>query len=894
MSLLTKIYQKLTRKSRTAKPEAVEKLRLDFKDRYQNFRRLLGANNQALEAMAAMEQALSGGEPFGMAFIRSSCTSAAVNVFRMIRKIDRLAPKKYALLFERFDAIEKKVEALLSEKKGSSDSRLLIYLKDIDKDMVDAVGSKMANLGEIGKHLMLRVPDGFALTAAAYQRFIEENDLQAEIDRRIQSTDSGDFEALHNLSTEIQQLIIRSKIPEDLEAAVAEAWALLEKQAGSRITVALRSSAVGEDVAESSFAGQYRSELNVSRDGFFDAYKDVLASKYSLQAITYRLNRGFRDEDIPMCVGCLVMVDAAAGGVAYSRSPVNAHDDAVFINATWGLPKSVVDGSDACDEFVVSRENAFQVVREDIRKKERKFACYPEEGVCRMDLTGETQDLPAISHETARELAEISVKLETHYGSPQDVEWGIDSGGLIYVLQCRPLKTSEIQEGEASGPAGTEGGETVLARGGVTASPGVAFGEAFIAEKGGDVLAFPEGAVLVVKAALPRWASLLSRAAAVISEKGGFAGHLANVAREFEVPALFGIQRATTLLRRGDPVTVDATGRRLYHGKVKALLDQKKTRKNLMEGSPVHNLLKAVSAHIVPLNLLDPDAPEFHPKNCRTLHDITRFIHEKSVQEMFNFGKDHDFSERSSKQLHYNVPMHWWILNLDDGFDREIEGKYVKLENIVSVPMRALWRGFTAIPWEGPPAPDGKGMLSVMFRATVNPALATGVRSKYADRNYFMISRHFCSLSSRMGFHFSTLETLVSERSAENYISFQFKGGAADMERRLMRVHFIAEILEDLDFRVSIKKDHLSARMESREMDFMLKRLEILGYLTLHTRQLDMIMTNPGQVEYYRSKLKSDIQSILSTCAGQDDLSLEICNAAGPENSPDSLPRAAS
>ena len=864
MELIQKVLQKLVRKKQFREAADVDALRVEFQDRYHSFKLLLNANNKALDVMADIEHALAGGRPFGMAFIRAACTSVSVSVFNMIKYLDRLAPEKYKDLYPAYNHLQETIEQLLAPRKTSIDERLVVPLAAVDKHIVDLVGSKMANLGEIRKNLNMQVPGGFVITSEAYRRFIEHNDLQPEIQRRFQSADPRAVEALYNFSAEIQQIIIRSEIPPELTRAVSDAWSQLEQKSAEKITVALRSSALGEDAFASSFAGQYRSILNVGFDNVFEAYKEIVASKYSLQAITYRLNRGFRDEDIAMCVGCLVMVEGVAGGVIYTRNPVRIHDESIYINSAWGLPKLVVDGSDACDLFVISRQPQMKVIQENVGAKERKFVCYPEEGVCRMDLVGDDKLLPSIDHAQAVALAEIGVALEDMYGAPQDIEWVIGSNGSIYVLQCRPLHQKEVPAPHQP-PTAPESDKNLIFFGqGVTASPGAACGTVAVVEKGADVLAFPENGVLVTRQALPRWASLLNRAAAVITEKGGFAGHLANVAREFGIPALFGIPDLLASLKSGELITVDASGRAIYKGRIAQLLAAAPAAKNLMEGSPVYETLTAVSRHIVPLNLLDPDTSNFSPAHCRTLHDITRFIHEKSVHEMFDFGRDHNFAERSSKQLYYHVPMQWWILNLDDGFVQEVKGKYVKLENIACIPMLAFWKGFIAIPWEGPPALDGRGFLSVMFQSTANRALETGIRSPYAERNYFMISKNYCSLNTRLGYHFSILEALVGERSSENYISFQFKGGAADFERRLGRVELIAEILETHGFRLEISEDNLRARIENDDMARMQKYLEILGYLTLHTRQIDMIMNNPGHVKSYKSKIAKDIQTILS------------------------------
>ena len=833
-----------------------------FQSRYHAFKLLLAANQKALDIMAEMERTLAGPDPFAMAFVRSRTTAVMVNVYRMVENLHRLAPDKYSELGPRFREIQGRIESLLDDRPVPEiRAPLVIPLDDLAGADAPMAGTKMARLGEIRRRLGMPVPAGFVMTAAACRRFLAHNDLQAEIARRFQQTDMDDMAALLTLSAGIQQMILQAVVPGDLQAAMDDAYQAMVNDAGGEIFVALRSSALGEDSARSSFAGQYRTVLNLDRESLPEGYKEVVASQYSLPAITYRLNRGFREQDVAMCVGCMRMVRAASGGVVYTRNPVGT-DDSVHIHAVWGLPAAVVDGSTPGDHLRVSRPPRAAVIFHAVAAKTHRLDALEGEGVVRRELDARWRSRPVLKEDQAMELARLALAIEDHYNAPQDIEWARDETGRLFILQCRPLQKPPLDEAGRAAAARPE--TPPLLQGGVTASPGVGTGTVQRVAKRADMLRFPSGAVLVTAQALPEWAPLLSRAAAVVTEQGSPAGHLASVAREFGLPALFNLPGALDRLAPGQAVTVDADAGEVYPGRIESLLKHRVKRLSPMAGSPIHDLLQRIVRHVVPLNLLDPASPEFAPKNCRTLHDITRLVHEKSVHEMFSFGKHHGVAERAGKQLYHRVPMQWWVLNLDDGFAETVRGKTVRLDNIVSIPMRAFWDGFAAVPWQGPPPVDGRGLASVLFESTANPSLVPGIRSRYATRNYFMISRHYCSLHSRMGYHFAIMEALVGDRPRENYVSFQFKGGAADPVRRRRRVAFIGDLLERHGFQVEIREDNLSARAQALAQPRMIRRLKILGYLSLHTRQLDMVMTHKPTVAHYRKRMEKDLESLES------------------------------
>ena len=895
-----------------------EELQAAFKARYRHFRALLTANNNALEAMAEMEQALQSGQTYSMAFVRARSTAIMVNVYKMIKHLMAMSEGRYYHLGPVFKKISTQINGILEEGPRIHKGEWIIPLTKIRREKVGQVGEKMANLGEVGSLASVKTPPGFAISVSAAGYFLSANNLGPEIGRLLQMLDSDDLAEVYRTSAAIQRLISTSKLPADLEAEIYAAYAELEKETREEVTVAMRSSALGEDQAGASFAGQYHTELNIHKEFLGQTYKEIVASKYTSRAILYRLQKGYLHKDIEMGVGCLAMVDAVVSGVTYTRDPANLKSSWVLLNMTQGTAQRVVDGTCNTDLFLVSRNPPHMI----LQHKSAEATDESEGGL----------DFPDIlTMKWASRLTEIALILENHFGTPQDIEWSINKQGEIIILQSRPMAAAadaagtdglEEESGAGSPPlpsslvggvpciAGDEGhfgfpydnewairkegegviqqrnslvadmeaegnddsedavqsGKHPLLRGLVTGSQGVVCGPVFLVRSSVDMLQFPKGAVLVVEHPLPEWAPLLTKAIALVGETGSVAGHLATVSREFGIPALFGVAGGLAKLRNGEVVTVDADNRLIYRGKREDLLTQGARKKDLMAGSPVQRILRDLLQHITPLNLTDPGSAYFKSHYCETLHDITRFCHEKAVVEMFSFGEVHHFAQRTAKRLIGDVPLDWWVIDLADGF-REgtvLTEKTIRMEDIVSTPMIAIWEGIARFPWQGPPAVSVRGLGSILFQSTMQQGLEPAVASPMNAKNYFIISKNFCNLSVRLGYHFAMIEAYLSDLLTESYVTFTFKGGAADTSRRMGRITLLSEILSQFDFRLEQNGDSLTARVEKRPVEFLQQRLKILGYLSLHARQLDMVMNNQTSVSQYRKKFLTEIDAMLS------------------------------
>ena len=355
-----------------------------------------------------------------------------------------------------------------------------------------------------------------------------------------------------------------------------------------------------------------------------------------------------------------------------------------------------------------------------------------------------------------------------------------------------------------------------------------------------------------------------------MADQGAVTGHLAAVAREFKVPALLGTQKASRTLEYGEIVTVDADGLRVYAGRAEALLQRAAEKINAMKGSPVEITLRRLLKHIAPLTLTDPEAPNFSPRGCQTLHDIIRFAHEMALRELFDDQQEVDFSEKLAKKLTGDLPMQWWVIDLEGGLRPEISGGTIRLADVLSRPLLALWEGLRAVPWQGPPAVDAKGFLSILAESSMDTSLESGTGSGYGAKNYVLASENFCHLSTRLGFHFSTVEAFLGEQTAESYVWFYFKGGGADLFRKEQRGHLIRSVLEQFGFWVQIRGDIISARLERQDQPTLIRGLQVLGYLILHTRQLDMVLGDQAKVQGYQEKMLREIGTFLKASDSGD------------------------
>ncbi|MFH0823179.1 MAG: PEP/pyruvate-binding domain-containing protein [Pseudomonadota bacterium] len=710
-------------KNGTAGPSGDRVSRL-FRFKYTCFKDLLASNTELLNILTDLEEKLRGQQVFGMSYVRSQASRAVFHTLRMVKSLDDLAGHTYRPLFDAVDGIDGLIKSELGKRKELPVSEFVIPYSKIRKEMVDWVGGKNANLGELRNRVRLPIPRGFAITTNAYEFFLQRNNLIEEINRMRMDLDPTDPNAVNEVSEQIQRLIITAPVPDELREAILSSYGEMVERvrrergglSGLEVPVALRSSAIGED-SELSYAGQYLSVLNVPHDRVVETYKLVIASLYTPRAISYRLNKGMRDEDVSMSVACIEMVQSVVSGVMFSRHPVDLLHDNVLINAIWGLGPYAVDGVVTPDSYEVTKDETRSISNVKIPHKPVKLVSNPGGGLKEQAVPPDKADAPCLTTDQIRMLANWAITLEKHYEYPQDIEWALDEDGRLVVLQTRPLHLEAFDERGAEGFPAFEG-YPLLLEGGAVVFPGVGFGPAFHVRSDEDLLDFPDGGVLIAKHSTPQFVMVMKKAQAIVTDAGSVTGHMASLSREFGVPTIVAAKTATSIIPQGTEITVDAYSGRVYRDRVPELLSLQRSRESAMKDTPVYGTLRRVADWIVPLNLIDPRSPEFAPSHCKTLHDIMRFAHEYSYREMFRLSDFlSDTEGGGARKLVAPIPLDLHVIDLGGGLEggSDFAGR-VTVDQVTSKPFGSLLRGMLHVgrKLQGPRPIDFGGFMSVM------------------------------------------------------------------------------------------------------------------------------------------------------------------------------------
>ncbi|MBI5326493.1 MAG: hypothetical protein HZB41_14675 [Ignavibacteriae bacterium] len=838
-----------------------------FQEKFEHFQSFLKANDEAHKIMSDLSELINSGKPFSRGYTTRTFDTMVDTLDKLIfhfielvsgrywkikDKFTELRDTCYKILLPRvlcpegFDCPSFECHTCRKYKKIIDDIPYYYSFKEIDESLYLVVGSKMSRLGEIKNKIGIPVPDGFSLSVRFFEDVMLNKDLRARKNKIFYHVDFDEFNQIEKASLETQELIVNSDLPDELEQIVNEAYSKAFPNRNS-LRLAVRSSAIGEDSANFSFAGLHKSLLNVKKENLLDSCIEVLVSKYSPESLVYRYLSGLRDEDMPMSVGIIEMIDAHSAGVLYTADPLHINDG-IIIQGIWGLGDLVVQGKVVPQQFVVSHSKEADLLRFSPGRQDILNISEINGSIHKSKLTEDMLNTPCLNSYQIKELVGYALKIEEHFQTPQDIEWAVDKNGKVFILQARPLQIKSLgkEKRQSISLKEIDRKYKLLIENGESASHGVKFGKVFIVEHLKDLKNFPKGGILVAKKNLPEFAGLIHKASAVITDVGSTTGHLSIIAREQGVPMLTNTNNASELLQNGMEITVYADECRVYLGRVNELIDSYKAaiiENNAFINSPMSKIWHSVGKYIFKLNLTDPNEHNFNPLQCQTLHDIIRYTHEKALTHMFSLYSRDNYDTGPIYKLEFDVPLDCYVIDLDNGLKVNNDSETITTENIVSQPFLALIKGMTTpgIRWSGHLSLDTKGFASLIFGNMVDVYRSESV---LGARTYALVSENYLNFFSRLGYHFSRLDSFAGEEINTNYINFNFRGGAADNIRRIRRGIVIEKILDNLGFVTTRYDDNVLASVSKIPMERIFFLLSELGRMMGAVRNADVIFTS--------------------------------------------------
>ncbi|MCE2593208.1 phosphoenolpyruvate synthase [Motilimonas cestriensis] len=447
----------------------------------------------------------------------------------------------------------------------------VVWYDALSMNDVDKVGGKNASLGEMVANLSnagVKVPNGYATTAFAFNQFLETNQLNDRIYQLLDKLDVDDVNALKAAGTTIRQWVLDAPFPAELEDGIRRFYQALG-DGDEMLPVAVRSSATAEDLPDASFAGQQETFLNVRGiDAVIEATKHVFASLFNDRAISYRVHQGFDHKGVALSAGIQRMVrsDKASSGVMFTLDTESGFDQVVFITSSWGLGEMVVQGAVNPDEFYVHKPmlqaGNHAVVRRTFGSKLIKmvYADGKEIGtqVEVIDTTTQEQRQYSLRDDEIEELAKQAVIIEKHYGRPMDIEWAKDGvTGELLIVQARPetVRSRDDKHVMERFQLNNQSSNQTLIEGRAIGQR-IGAGVVRVVTSLEQMDQVQAGDVLVADMTDPDWEPVMKKAAAIVTNRGGRTCHAAIIARELGIPAVVGCGDATSLLENGQSVTV--------------------------------------------------------------------------------------------------------------------------------------------------------------------------------------------------------------------------------------------------------------------------------------------------------------------------------------------------
>ena len=568
--------------------------------------------------------------------------------------------------------------------------RYIKWFNELGIEDVAEVGGKNASLGEMYQNLKdegILIPNGFAITAQAYDHILENNGAWEKLHHHLDALDPEDLHELQRCAQACRQIVFECILPEDLKSEIIESYAHLKEEYGGEISLAVRSSATAEDSPEASFAGQNESFLNVSSEAdLFDVYKKCLASNFTDRSLHYKHDNSFDFFKVHISVVVMKMVrsDKATSGVMFSIDMETGFKDVVFINAAYGLGENIVQGAIDPDSFYVHKPTFEKghraVLKRQLGKKELTMVFAEKSSVqsTAAEFTKNIQTLPqeaerfCISDEDVMILADYAIKIEKHYSKqsgshkPMDIEWAKDADdGKIYIVQARPETVESQKQGNVAEFYHLKNHSKVLLQGQAVGTK-VGTGKAHVITDIKDLKDFKAGEVLVADTTAPDWEPIMKMASAIVTNKGGRTCHAAIVARELGIASIVGAENATEILSNTNEITVacceGAVGN-VYEGildfeiKQKDLTHMAKTKTKIMMN--VGNPDIAFSLASLPVDGIGLARMEFIINTSIKAHPMA-LIHPEKVSDKER--------EEISKLTHtYSHPKEFFIKTLSEG-----------------------------------------------------------------------------------------------------------------------------------------------------------------------------------------------------------------------------------